>query len=96
MRQHECNIYSIISYRFKQLPYATEEDKNMASKPIKEMLVKLIEDEGEHQVNDDNIVELSRKKSRLSGKYLFNLSYSHLHYIIFFFNNSTLIIYLLI
>ncbi|KAK0182108.1 hypothetical protein PV327_000277 [Microctonus hyperodae] len=60
-------IATTLDPRFKQLPYATEEDKNMASKPIKEMLVKLIEDEGEHQVNDDNIAELTHKKSRLSG-----------------------------
>ncbi|XP_046436532.1 E3 SUMO-protein ligase ZBED1 isoform X1 [Neodiprion fabricii] len=52
--------------RFKQLPYATEEDKNMVAGPIKEMLTKLIEEEGGEQstkIED----EPSSKKNRLSG-----------------------------
>ncbi|XP_046734918.1 E3 SUMO-protein ligase ZBED1 isoform X2 [Diprion similis] len=52
--------------RFKQLPYATEEDKNMVAGPIKEMLTKLIEEEGGEQSTKIE-EEPSSKKNRLSG-----------------------------
>ncbi|XP_012260443.2 E3 SUMO-protein ligase ZBED1-like [Athalia rosae] len=52
--------------RFKQLPYATEEDKNMVAGPIKEMLTKLIEEEGGEPIAKIE-EEPTSKKSRLSG-----------------------------
>ncbi|XP_015591465.1 zinc finger BED domain-containing protein 1 isoform X2 [Cephus cinctus] len=56
-------IATTLDPRFKQLPYATEEHKSMVATPIKEMLIKLIEDESERQM----IVEPVGKKSRLSA-----------------------------
>lgn len=53
--------------RFKEVPYATDEDKSMVAAPIKEMLVKLIEE-------DEDVLEINKnadaspaKKSRVSG-----------------------------
>ncbi|XP_015600521.1 zinc finger BED domain-containing protein 1 [Cephus cinctus] len=60
-------IATTLDPRFKQLPYATEEDKNMVAAPIKEMLTKLIEEEGAD--NDEIKIEEGppSKKSRMSG-----------------------------
>ncbi|XP_034938435.1 zinc finger BED domain-containing protein 1-like [Chelonus insularis] len=60
-------IATSLDPRFKQLPYATDEDKNMASKPIKEMLVKVIEEEGCEPIEIKQENEQPSKKIRLSG-----------------------------
>lgn len=51
--------------RFKQLPYATEEDKSLVATPIKEMLTKLIQAESGDSIKVEE--EPTSKKSRLSG-----------------------------
>jgi hypothetical protein len=48
------------------MPYVTEEDKNIVSVPIKEMLTKLISEEcGNVTIKNED--EIPSKKSRLSG-----------------------------
>jgi hypothetical protein len=54
--------------RFKEVPYATDEDKKMVATPIKEMLTRLIEEE-EDNVEVKNEDESPTKKGRLSGEY---------------------------
>lgn len=53
--------------RFKQLPYATDEDKKLIAKSIKEMLTKLIQEES----GDNDCIKIEdeppSKKNRLSG-----------------------------
>lgn len=51
--------------RFKLLPYASEEDKNIISTSMKQMLIKFIEEE--RGKNAGPIEESPSKKSRLSG-----------------------------
>ncbi|PSN40139.1 hypothetical protein C0J52_13056 [Blattella germanica] len=51
--------------RFKLLPYASEDDKNIISSSIKDMLIKFIEEERGRNVG--TIEESPSKKSRLSG-----------------------------
>lgn len=63
-------LYLILCIRFKQLPYATEEDKNSVATDIKEMLTKLIHEESGDNTIIKNEDEPPSKKSRLSGKYL--------------------------
>ncbi|XP_012276717.1 zinc finger BED domain-containing protein 1 isoform X2 [Orussus abietinus] len=60
-------IATTLDPRFKQLPYATDEDKSMVAAPIKEMLTKLIADEGNDQVDVKMEEEPVTKKNRLSG-----------------------------
>lgn len=58
--------------RFKQLPYATDEEKKIIAKSINEMLTKLIQEESG---DDDSIKiedEVPSKKSRLSGTWNIN------------------------
>ncbi|GFG39100.1 hypothetical protein Cfor_12234 [Coptotermes formosanus] len=52
--------------RFKLLPYASEEDKNIISTSMKQMLMKFIEEE--RGKNAGPVEESPSKKSRLSGK----------------------------
>ncbi|XP_021933757.1 zinc finger BED domain-containing protein 1 isoform X2 [Zootermopsis nevadensis] len=52
--------------RFKLLPYASEEDKNIISTSMKQMLIKFIEEE--RGKNSGPVEESPNKKSRLSGK----------------------------
>lgn len=59
----------MLRIRFKQLPYATEEDKNLVAAPIKEMLTKLIQEESGDTTNIKVEEEPPNKKSRLSGRY---------------------------
>lgn len=54
--------------RFKQLPYATEEDKNSVATDIKEMLTKLIQEESGDNISIKVEEEPLNKKSRVSGK----------------------------
>jgi hypothetical protein len=48
------------------LPYASEEDKNIISTSMKQMLIKFIEEERGR--NSGPVEESPSKKSRLSGK----------------------------
>uniref|UniRef100_A0A6V7L901 HAT C-terminal dimerisation domain-containing protein n=1 Tax=Bracon brevicornis TaxID=1563983 RepID=A0A6V7L901_9HYME len=60
-------IATTLDPRFKQLPYATQEDKNIATEPIKKMLKEIIE---ENQNNEQQAIKSPLppvKKSRLSG-----------------------------
>lgn len=55
-------------HRFKSFPYVTEEDKNIVSSPIKEMLTKLIQEESGDTISiktEDETVQ--SKKTRVSG-----------------------------
>ncbi|KAF7390105.1 hypothetical protein HZH68_011962 [Vespula germanica] len=58
-------IATTLDPRFKQLPYATEEDKSLVATPIKEMLTKLIQAESGDSIKVEE--EPTSKKSRLSG-----------------------------
>ncbi|KZC14087.1 PREDICTED: zinc finger BED domain-containing protein 1-like [Dufourea novaeangliae] len=61
-------IATTLDPRFKQLPYATEEDKNLVATPIKDMLTKLIQEESGDTTTTIKIEdEPPNKKSRLSG-----------------------------
>ncbi|XP_076296824.1 E3 SUMO-protein ligase ZBED1 isoform X2 [Lasioglossum baleicum] len=60
-------IATTLDPRFKQLPYATEEDKNLVASPIKEMLKKLILEESGDSATIKLEEEPPNKKSRLSG-----------------------------
>lgn len=58
--------------RFKQLPYATDEDKNIVATPIKEMLTKLIQEESGDTTNIKVEEDPPNKKNRLSGMYKYH------------------------
>ncbi|XP_072756638.1 E3 SUMO-protein ligase ZBED1 [Anoplolepis gracilipes] len=61
-------IATTLDPRFKSLPYITEEDKNIVSSPIKEMLTKLIQEESGDNISiktEDETVQ--SKKPRVSG-----------------------------
>ncbi|KOX68204.1 Zinc finger BED domain-containing protein 1 [Melipona quadrifasciata] len=60
-------IATTLDPRFKQLPYATEEDKNSVATDIKEMLTKLIQEESGDNINIKVEEEPLTKKSRVSG-----------------------------
>ncbi|XP_068972598.1 E3 SUMO-protein ligase ZBED1-like [Bombus flavifrons] len=60
-------IATTLDPRFKQLPYATEEDKNSVATDIKEMLTKLIQEESGDNINMKVEEEPLTKKSRVSG-----------------------------
>ncbi|XP_032666252.1 zinc finger BED domain-containing protein 1 isoform X2 [Odontomachus brunneus] len=60
-------IATTLDPRFKQLPYATEEDKKMVANPIKEMLMKLINEESGENSSERAQHELPIKKSRSSA-----------------------------
>lgn len=70
---YKCNRYALCG-RFKQLPYATEEDKNLVATPIKEMLTKLIQEESGDNTNIKIEEEAPNKKIRLSGMYTYEIS----------------------
>lgn len=55
------------SFRFKNVPYASDEDKKVVAKPIREKLVKLIEVYGDMGETTKNGTESPTKKIRLSG-----------------------------
>lgn len=60
-------IATTLDPRFKAMPYVTEEDKNIVSTPIKEMLTKLIQEEsGDITIKAEN-EEIPSKKARVSG-----------------------------
>jgi len=52
--------------RFKLLPYASEEDKNIISTSMKQMLIRFIEEDRGKSAGP--VEESPSKKSRLSGK----------------------------
>ncbi|XP_014230778.1 zinc finger BED domain-containing protein 1-like [Trichogramma pretiosum] len=56
-------ISTTLDPRFKNVPYATNEDKKIVALPIKEMLIKIIHDKGESENFTD---EQPEKKPRLS------------------------------
>lgn len=61
-------IATTLDPRFKSFPYVTEEDKNIVSSPIKEMLTKLIQEESGDNISiktEDETVQ--SKKTRVSG-----------------------------
>lgn len=59
-------IATTLDPRFKQLPYATDEDKTLVSAPIKDMLTKLIEEEGGNRIiKTDDIPDKKRRMSRM-------------------------------
>ncbi|KAI4486643.1 hypothetical protein M0804_006013 [Polistes exclamans] len=58
-------IATSLDPRFKQLPYASDEDKGLVATPIKEMLTKLIQSENGDLIKIEE--EQMCKKSRLSG-----------------------------
>ncbi|XP_066599630.1 E3 SUMO-protein ligase ZBED1-like isoform X2 [Prorops nasuta] len=60
-------IATTLDPRFNQLPYATEEDKNLVAAPIKEMLTKLIQEDSGSVSDIKTEEEPTTKKSRLSG-----------------------------
>jgi len=50
------------------MPYVTEEDKNVVSAPIKEMLTKVIQEEsGDVSVKTEDEGTQSSKRARISG-----------------------------
>ncbi|XP_012528947.1 zinc finger BED domain-containing protein 1 [Monomorium pharaonis] len=60
-------IATTLDPRFKAMPYVTEEDKNIVSTPIKEMLTKLIQEEsGDISIKSEDEAVPS-KKTRVSG-----------------------------
>ncbi|XP_015116144.1 zinc finger BED domain-containing protein 1 [Diachasma alloeum] len=59
-------IATTLDPRFKQLPYATEEDKTTSAEPIKEMLTKLIQ-QGKVEEPETKNLSPPNKKPRLSG-----------------------------
>ncbi|XP_058793121.1 E3 SUMO-protein ligase ZBED1-like [Phymastichus coffea] len=59
-------IATTLDPRFKEVPYATNDDKKIVTSPIKEMLIKLIEGNGDNP-DIKNEEEPITKKSRLSG-----------------------------
>lgn len=61
-------IATSLDPRFKQLPYATTEDKILVAEPIKAMLTKLIQEEEGFEEVDVKMEEPPSKKSRMSGK----------------------------
>ncbi|XP_003425094.1 zinc finger BED domain-containing protein 1 isoform X2 [Nasonia vitripennis] len=59
-------IATTLDPRFKEVPYATDEDKKMVATPIKEMLTKLIEENEDSSESQKDCVQVV-KKSRISG-----------------------------
>ncbi|XP_011644063.1 zinc finger BED domain-containing protein 1-like isoform X2 [Pogonomyrmex barbatus] len=61
-------IATTLDPRFKAMPYVTDEDKNVVSAPIKEMLTKLIQEEsGDISIKTEDEGAVQNKKARISG-----------------------------
>ncbi|XP_018403696.1 PREDICTED: zinc finger BED domain-containing protein 1 [Cyphomyrmex costatus] len=60
-------IATTLDPRFKTMPYVTEEDKNVVSTPIKEMLTKLIQEESGDVLIKTEDEAVPSKKTRVSG-----------------------------